>query len=182
MFALDPGDTALLESIGGTPGPTIAGAAPRGTRPRRQFGPGGLAAAAVAAVAALVIVGLALWNVSLRGENEDLRGSLESPKTYQIQGSGPAEDVRGEVIELGDDRGVLVAENMPPVPEGKTYETWLLRGGVPKPAGLFQPRDEGDAAAPIEGPLEGAEAVAVTVEPSGGSPARTEEPILTATL
>jgi anti-sigma factor RsiW len=74
----------LLESIGGIPGPPIAGAPPRGARLLRLFGPGGLAAAAVAAVAALVIVGLALWNVSLRGENEDLRDSLESPKRYQI--------------------------------------------------------------------------------------------------
>ena len=106
-----------------------------------------------------------------------MRGSLESPDT-----SGLTEDMRGEVIELRDDRSVLVAENLPPAPEGKTYETWLLRGGVPKPAGLFQPRDEGDAAAPIEGSLEEAEAVAVTVKPSGGSPTPTEEPILTATL
>jgi hypothetical protein len=67
--------------------------------------------------------------------------------------------VRGEIVELGDSRAVLVAENMSPPPEGKVYDTWLLRGGVPKPAGLF-----------------------VTVEPSGGSPAPTEEPILIATL
>ncbi|MCA1716059.1 MAG: anti-sigma factor [Actinobacteria bacterium] len=145
----------------------------------RIFGPGGLAAAAVAVLA---IVGLSLWNASLLDENEDLRGSLETRETHELQGSGPAEEVRGEVVEVRDGRAVLVAENLPPTPEGEVYETWLMRGGVPEPAGLFQPRGGGDAAAPIEGSIDEAEAVAVTVEPSGGSPAPTSDILLTTTL
>lgn len=144
----------------------------------RIFGPGGLAAA----IAALAVVGLFLWNASLRGEIEDLRGTLETRETHELQGSGPAEDVRGEVVEVGDGRAVLVAENLPPTPEGEVYETWLMHGGVPEPAGLFQPRDGGDAAAPIEGPIDEAEAVAVTIEPSGGSPVPTSDILLTASL
>ena len=148
----------------------------------RIFGPGGLAAATIAAAAVLAIVGLSLWNTSLRDENEDLRGSLETRETHELQGSGPAEDVRGEVVEVGDGRAVLVAENLPPTPEGKVYETWLMHGGVPEPAGLFEPGDGGDAAAPIEGSIDEAEAVAVTLEPSGGSPAPTSEILLTTSL
>lgn len=148
----------------------------------RVFGPGGPAAAAIAAVAALAVVGLSLWNASLRDENEELRGTLETRETYELQGSGPAEDAWGEVVEVGDGRAVLMAENLPPTAEGEVYETWLMHGGVPEPAGLFQPLDGGDAAAPIEGSIEEADAVAVTVEPSGGSPAPTSEILLTATL
>ena len=148
----------------------------------RIFGPGGLAAAAIAAVAVLAIVGFSLWNTSLRGENEDLRGSLETRETHELQGSGPAEDVRGEVVEVGDGRAVLVAENLPPTPEGEVYATWLMRGGIPEPAGLFEPGDGGDAAAPIEGSIDEADAVAVTLEPSGGSPAPTSDILLTTTL
>lgn len=144
----------------------------------RIFGTGGLAAAA----AVLAVVGLFLWNASLRGEVEDLRGTLETRETHELQGSGPAEDVRGEVVEVGDGRAVLVAENLPATPEGEVYETWLMHGDVPEPAGLFEPGGGGDAAAPIEGSIDKADAVAVTVEPSGGSPAPTSDILLTTTL
>jgi len=146
------------------------------------FSPSGLAAAVIAAVAALAIVGLSLWNASLRDDNEDLRGTLATRETHELQGSGPAEDVRGEVVEVGDGRAVLTAENLPPTPEGEVYETWLMRGGVPEPAGLFEPGDGGDAAAPIEGSIDDADAVAVTLEPSGGSPAPTSDILLTTSL
>lgn len=149
---------------------------------RGFFSSGRLAAAAVAAVAVLALVGLFAWNSSLRDANEDLRGELDNRQTYQLQGSGPAEDVQGEVVTVGDSRGVLVAENLPPTPEGEVYEVWLLHGGVPEPAGVFTSSDGGDAAAPIEGSLKGADAVAVTVEPAGGSPAPTSDILMTATL
>jgi len=148
----------------------------------RIFGPGGLAASTIAAAAVLAVVGLFLWNASLRDENEDLRGTLETRETHELQGSGSAEDVRGEVVELGDGRAVLVAENLPFTPEGEVYETWLMHDDVPEPAGLFQPRDGGDAAASIEGSIDEADTVAVTVEPSGGSPAPTSDILLTTTL
>jgi anti-sigma-K factor RskA len=90
--------------------------------------------------------------------------------------------VRGEVVEVGDGRAVLMAENLPPTPEGEVYETWLMRGGVPEPAGLFEPGDGGDAAAPIEGSFDDADAVAVTLELSGGSPAPTSDILLTTSL
>jgi anti-sigma-K factor RskA len=165
----------LLDRIG-----EVSNATPqrRARSRRRIFGPGGLAAAA----AVLAVVGLFLWNASLREEVEDLRGTLETRETHELQGSGPAEDVRGEVIEVGDGRAVLVAENLPATPEGEVYETWLMHGDVPEPAGLFEPGDGGDAAAPIEGSIDKADAVAVTVEPSGGSPAPTSDILLTTTL
>ena len=146
---------------------------PRRARFRGLFGPGGLAAAAIAVVAVLAVVGL-FWN-------EDLRGEFQASRTYELQGSGAAQNARGEVVGVGDGKAVLIAKNLPSAPEGKAYEAWLMRGGVPEPAGTFEPHD-GVAAMPIEGPLHGADAVAVTVEPSGGSPTPTDEPLLTATL
>ena len=169
----------LLSMIEGTAGAIPAEGTPRRARLQGLFGPGGLAAAAVAAV---LVVGLFVWNVSLRGENEDLRGEIQTRQTHELRGSGTAQNVRGEVVEVGNGRAVLVAENLPPAPEGKIYEAWLMRGGVSEPAGLFEPRAGGDAATPIEGSLENADTVAVTVEPSGGSVTPTSEPLLTANL
>jgi anti-sigma-K factor RskA len=172
----------LLSRIEGISVVTPPEALPRRAWFRRLFGPGGLAAAMLAAAAVLAVVGLFMWNTSLRDQNEGLRGELETHQTYELQGSGVARNVRGEVVEVGDGRAVLVAENLPAVPEGEVYEAWLLRGGVPEPAGLFEPREEGIAAAPIEGSIEGADAVAVTVEPSSGSTMPTSDILLTATL
>ena len=146
---------------------------------RGLFGPGGLAAAAVLAV---VAVGMFAWNASLQEENQDLQGELQGQQTYALQGTGAAQEVRGEVVRLGDERAVLVAEDLPSPPEGETYEAWILREDVPEPAGLFEPNDTGAAAAPLEGSIEGADAVAVTVEPSGGSSSPTSDPLMTANV
>jgi anti-sigma-K factor RskA len=173
----------LLSSIGDTASDTVAEHLPRrDAGSRRLFGPGGLVAAALAATAALAVVGLFLWNASLRGEIEGLQGTLGARQRYELEGSGAAENVSGKVVEVGDGRAVLLADNLTPTSEGEVYETWLMRGGVPGPAGLIQPYNEGDVAAPIEGTLDGAEAVAVTVEPAGGSPEPTGDILPTATL
>ena len=169
----------LLSSIGAEDAPEALLEA----TPRRAglFGPAGYAAGALAAVAALAVVGLLVWNVSLRGENEDLRGEVQSRQIYELQGTGTTQDIRGEVVMLGDGRAVLMAEDMPSASENEVYEAWLLHDGVPEPAGIFEPHD-GAAAMPIEGSVEGADAVAVTLEPAGGSSMPTSEPLLTATL
>ena len=51
------------------------------------------------------------------------------------------------------------------------------KGRHPRPSGLFEP--EGDwIAAVVEEPIEGADAVTITVEPEGDSPRPTTEPVL----
>jgi anti-sigma-K factor RskA len=66
---------------------------------------------------------------------------------------------------------------MPPVPEGKTYQIWVIEDDVPKPSGLFEPSED-SVAAVVEHPLDEADVVAVTVEPEGGSPQPTTDPML----
>ncbi len=78
---------------------------------------------------------------------------------------------------LEGDRAVLVVENMPPVPENKTYQIWVIEGDVPKPGGLFEPTQD-PVASVVEHPLEGGDVIAVTVEPEGGSPKPTSDPML----
>ena len=170
----------LLRRISSSPGATSAAdPSPRQIGPRRLFGPGGLAAAAALA---LVTIGMFAWNASLQEENQTLQGELQGQRTYALKGTDAAQEVRGEVVRLGDERAVLVAEDLPSPPEGKTYEAWILREDVPDPAGLFEPSDTGAAAAPLEGSIEGADAVAVTVEPSGGSSSPTSDPLMTANV
>jgi anti-sigma-K factor RskA len=171
----------LLNSISSSSPGTTPAADPstRQTTLWRLFGPGGLAAAAVLA---LVTIGMFAWNASLQEENQTLQGELQGQQTYALQSTGAAQEVQGEVVRLGDERAVLVAEDLPSAPEGKTYEAWILREDIPEPAGLFEPNDTGPAAASLEGSIEGADAVAVTVEPSGGSSSPTSDPLMTANV
>jgi len=141
------------------------------------------------AAAAVLAIGLFSWGMLLQGEVRDLQGrvqSLQSQPQDQSQGSqmialggaGTEQGIKAELVTLkGGDRAVLVAENMPPAPEGKTYQIWVIKGDTPKPSGLFEPRGDSIAAV-LENPVEGADAVAVTVEPEGGSRKPTTDPML----
>jgi anti-sigma-K factor RskA len=147
----------------------------RGGWTRRLFGVRGVATVAAAAA----IVGLAIWNVSLQSEVRDLNDTTMS--SFELQGSGQAESVQGEVLRLGEDRAMLVATNLPELPEGKTYEMWSIDEGTPEPRGVFG-AEEGPAIQSIQGPISGAETFEITVEPEGGSEQPTTEPIITADL
>ena len=140
------------------------------------------------AAAAVLVIGLFSWGMLLQGEVRDLQGRVQSlqsqpqdqsqgPQMIALGGTGTEQGVRAELITLEGDRAVLVAENMPPAPEGKTYQIWVIKGDTPKPSGLFEPKGDSIAAV-VETPVEGADAVAVTVEPEGGSRKPTTDPML----
>ncbi len=129
--------------------------------------------------AALLVVGLFSWSMLLREEVQDLKASQQ--RTIVLEGSGVAEEVRAEVVVLEGGRAVLMAENMPPVPEDRTMQIWVIENDNPQPGGLFEPDDKLVAIA-ITHPLRGADAITVTVEPEGGSRKPTSHPMLTAKL
>ena len=136
------------------------------------------------AAAAMLVIGLFSWSMLLQGEVRDLQGRVQSlqsqpqgPQMIALGGVGTKQGARAELVTLEGDRAILVAENMPPVPEGKTYQIWVIKGDTPQPSGLFEPKGDSIAAV-VENPVEGADAVAVTVEPKGGSKKPTTDPML----
>ena len=143
---------------------------------------------ALGAAAAMLVIGLFSWNLILQGEIQNLQGRVQSlqsqpqePQMVELGGAGTEQGARAELVTLEGDRAVLVVENMPPVPEGKTYQIWVIEDDVPKPSGLFELKQD-SVAAVVEHPLDEADAVAVTVEPDGGSTEPTTYPMLTANL
>ena len=69
---------------------------------------------------------------------------------------------------------LLMANNLPLLPDDKVYQLWLLpsTGAAPMPAGTFSPDQKGSALmlhAMQDGGIQ-AKAFAVTIEPRGGSP------------
>jgi anti-sigma-K factor RskA len=137
--------------------------------------------------AALLVIGLFTWNMLLQTQIQDLQEQARGPQPAQdsrlvaLRGSGEAEQAEVQVIILDNDRAVLMAEEMPRIPEERTFQVWVIEDEIPKHGGLFEPK-EGTVAIVVQTPVGGADAIAVSVEPDGGSPQPTTDPMLTAKL
>ena len=137
--------------------------------------------------AALLVIALFSWNMLLQGQVRDLQGQVASLQDSQesrivaLAGTGAAQRAQAEVILLKDHKAVLMAEDMPSVPENKTYQIWVIEGDVPQPSGLFEPDGE-TVAVVVKKPLDKGDVIAVTIEPDGGSKHPTTDPMLTAKL
>jgi hypothetical protein len=81
------------------------------------------------------------------------------------------------------DAWTFVAHNLPAPKTGRTYQLWLVTAKDKISAGTFSPNDKGDAVMRKTYALgkDALSAVAVTDEPSAGSPQPTTTPILLAT-
>ncbi len=146
--------------------------------------------------AAALVVGLLAWNLLLQGELrdisgrngelqaqiEDARAGADGTRILAMQGEGEMINSDAEVMAFEGDRAILVAENMPSLPDDQTFQIWVIDDSEgAKPSGIFQPNGD-PVAAVVKQPLEGAETIAVTVEPAGGSPQPTTDPMLSAQL
>jgi anti-sigma-K factor RskA len=154
--------------------------------------------------AALLVIGLLSWNVMLQGQVEDLQGRVQDAQgqvqdlqaqvedaqdqqhiqhsqTIELEGSWADQGANAEVASIHKNQVVLVAKDMPSVPEDRTCQIWVISNDVPKPSGLFQP-DGNMTATPITNSITKADVIAVTVEPAGGSEQPTSDPVLLAEL
>jgi anti-sigma-K factor RskA len=154
--------------------------------------------------AALLVVGLLSWNVLLQNQIQDLQGQVadalgqvqnlqgeladaqdqqqvQRSRTIELAGSWADQGATAEVASLQKNQIILVARNMPSVPEDRTCQIWVIKDDVPQPSGLFQP-DANGTATPITNSISEADVIAVTVEPAGGSEKPTSDPVLLAEL
>ncbi len=146
-----------------------------------------------AAAMAIVAVSLGVQNKAL---NDELNGEsnlvknlaaqasnaqqvlevLTAPSAQRVtltEGKAPPEpSARATYLP---DRGalILLATNLKPLPEGKTYELWVIpaNGKAPVPAGVFRPDSVGTATLVLP-PLPAgiaAKAFGVTIENAGGA-------------
>ncbi|MDX6516054.1 MAG: hypothetical protein QOH73_1720 [Gaiellaceae bacterium] len=131
---------------------------------------------ALSAVAACLVVGLGIWNVTLQhrlDHRSALGAVLADPGAQRVALSGAA----GEVVV--SQKGAALVLDRGAAPAQKTYEAWLIpAGGDPIPAGTF---DRGGAVL-LHGKPSAGMTVAVTIERHGGVDAPTTEPIATAKL
>lgn len=103
-----------------------------------------------------------------------------SRSVYTLSGEG---GISGElVVEPGDTPPVMTVNGLDPLPDGQTYQIWALGDGRPAPAGFLAINATGEAIGIVTTDLSQANAVAVTIEPAGGSLQPTSDPVLTGDL
>jgi anti-sigma-K factor RskA len=158
--------------------------------PKRSwlFAVAGLSAACAALLAVVLWTGSAMRTYreqisELQVERRQLREALEilsrtDTKTVQF---GSAEQPHGRVFVNRNNGLVFVGSRLPQLASNRTFQLWLIpAAGAPESAGLFRPNAAGDFVNVRTTPVDTSriQAVAVSVEPPGGSPAPTTKPIL----
>lgn len=178
---LPPGfaDKVLAQARSEAPGPVDELEAAR--RKRRWTGrfkaPSLISAAAVLAAFALVTGSLVQTRSKLRERDQVLTALIHSKGAADLQGDVGA---TGKLVPTSEGAYLLVAGLGEP-PAGHTYQLWLLHGTSPTSAGTFDP-DDGVAIITTNLDTASFDAAAVTIEPQGGSPEPTTDPILSGSL
>jgi anti-sigma-K factor RskA len=121
------------------------------------------AAAAVAAVAACVAIGLGVWAASLH----DQLG--QRPEAVRVNGADAS------VIITPENEATLIVRSLASAPSGKTYEAWVIEGDKPLPAGTFT--GGGRVAFALTRTVPDGAIVAVTLERAGGVERPTTNPL-----
>jgi len=90
--------------------------------------------ATAAAALLLISLGLLYWNMQLRNEIS----ATPPVETMALATTPMAPDAHGEVKYMPE-QGLLMLDvrDLPPLPEGKVYEVWLIGEGDPVAAGVF---------------------------------------------
>lgn len=100
--------------------------------------------------------------------------AIEAPLARSLALAGQGEFRRAQAkayLEPASGRLILYAHDLPPVPDGRTYQLWVIVGEQPQSAGLFRSDSSGEAkydSARLQD-LDGPVTVAVTLEPAGGA-------------
>lgn len=147
-------------------------------------------ALAASLAAAAGFGGIAVW------QHQDARAARQEADAARQQGAAVARviaapDARSSagtlkngakgtvVVSRSQDRAVFLASGLGEAPSGKVYQLWFDDGGTMRPAGLMRASGASPTtyAAMLEGPVDGATGMGVTVEPAGGSAQPTSAPL-----
>lgn len=127
------------------------------------------------AVAAVLVpvVGFGGWVLGAQRQEQDRRAGLMAAGDLtvdQIEVEGRSATL---FVSASQEEAMLVASDLPDPGEGREYQLWLMRDQIPAPDAHFS---GGEVGVWLDGAVGDAEAVAMTVEPAGGSPAPTTDP------
>ncbi|MFD8078120.1 anti-sigma factor domain-containing protein [Streptomyces sp. NPDC059718] len=145
-------------------------------------------AACIAAAAALG--GVAVWQQQQLGDlrQENQRTQVQAEQISQVLAAPDAVTTSAKlaggasgtvVVSRSQDRAVFFAHGMPALSGNRVYQLWYADGGTMRSAGLMPKPSGGDTtqAVLLQGTVDGASGMGITVEPAGGSPQPTSDPL-----
>jgi len=141
-----------------------------------------------AAAATVVVVGAVGAYVHEHGQLTDLQDRDRREAAVMV-----ADDADAFVTETGGttvkvvssesmDGAVVLMRGVPRLEDGRSYQLWALDNGRAESLGVMGNDDVGGTTSHLVEGLSGAEQVAVTVEPEGGSDQPSQAPVLSVEL
>ncbi|MGW0117988.1 anti-sigma factor [Streptomyces sp. NPDC003327] len=141
--------------------------------------------ALAASVAAAALGGVAVWQTQNGNDLEQqarqaqqqldaVSAVLAAPDARTAHGKAVNGALTTVVTSEQQNKAVFTAANLPAPGAGKTYQLWLDHDGTMRPAGLI----DHDGTVILTGNPADAGAVGLTLEPAGGSPQPTTDPLL----
>ena len=134
-----------------------------------------IAAAAAAAVLAVGGVAWGPWSSDQPSYTAVQQVERAADSTTVTKHAGQA--VATLAYSRSLDRSAISVTGLPAAPAGMVYQLWYINADGARSAG-FLPADDGSGQAVLQGSLTGADQVGVTVEPDGGSPQPTTQPVM----
>ncbi|MEV6956068.1 anti-sigma factor [Streptomyces sp. NPDC048331] len=146
---------------------------------------GAMPLALAASVAAAALGGVAVWQIQ---NGQDLKQQarqaqqqlaevstvLAAPDARTAHGRAANGALTTVVTSDRQNKAVFTAASLPAPGAGKTYQLWLDHKGTMRPAGFI----DHDGTVLLTGDPADAGAVGLTLEPTGGSPQPTTDPLL----
>lgn len=140
-------------------------------------------------IAALVLAVAGLGVVTFRQQEELRQQDATVASAFALSELLTAPDVKVNSVTSGNtvgtvvasrqrDQAVFLSSGLPAVPADKTYQLWVIDASGPTSAGLLALGDRGETAPVLAADTGNARSLAVTLEPAGGSPKPTTQPLL----
>ena len=157
---------------------------------------------AFAAAAAVIAAGSILWALAMMGQI----GDLEDERNFQDQQIAQLSSEREQYLaqtpanvyplvattdgstgatamlymdpDPGGWGGIVAVREMSPPPTGQVYQLWMIENGQAIPGPTFLPDEGGQATVQVPGQAAASQAMAITMEPDGGSDTPTTTPIM----